>query len=92
METGQLRTSERPATTDLTAETRGDVLQTASCLQAVLIPLQSSDYAASTNRWNEPPNELASPAVTALLRRHGFGGTQSAAPSEDADEDESDDD
>jgi ankyrin repeat protein len=31
-----------------------------------------SDRAASFNRWNEPPESMASPAVEALLRARGF--------------------
>jgi hypothetical protein len=49
------------------------------------------DYTASINRWNEPPNEMGSRAVTALFRRRGFGGPRAAAPSDDADDDQGDD-
>jgi ankyrin repeat protein len=31
-----------------------------------------SDRATSINRWNEPPEGMASPQVTELLRSHGF--------------------
>jgi hypothetical protein len=49
------------------------------------------DYTASINRWNEPPNEMGSRAVTALFRRRGFGGPRAAVPSDDPDDDQGDD-
>ena len=50
------------------------------------------DYAASINRWGEPPNEMGSPAVTALFRRRQFGGAQAVEPSDQADGTENEDD
>lgn len=48
------------------------------------------DYAASINRWNEPPNEMGSRAVSAVFRRRGFGGARAPSPSGEGNEDQGD--
>lgn len=48
------------------------------------------DYAASINKWGEPPNSMGSRAVSAVFKRRAFGGAQAIPPIDD-DGDASDD-